>query len=49
MIAGGLAPDLYIIPDPALPYYLVKKLARDLIPFVNCSNTIDAVDSSSLS
>ena len=34
MIAGGNAPDVFIIPDSDLPHYLTKNLARDLTPFV---------------
>ena len=35
MIASGGPPDHFIIPDSALPYYLINSLAHNLSPYVN--------------
>lgn len=38
MIAGGVPPDIFIVPDNDLPHYLVNNLALDLSPYVERDN-----------
>lgn len=38
MIAGGVPPDIFIVPDNDLPHYLENNLALDLSPYIERDN-----------
>lgn len=38
MIAGGVPPDIFIVPDSDLPHYLTNNIALDISPYVERDN-----------